>query len=99
MTEPHAPRWYIRIRSRDGEEICITATGNDPQYPATVATRAHGRAAEAALAEIRMEVLTPPQDMKWELHSADDLYGWHAAVGEVINRRNHEGWSVEHNLP
>lgn len=99
MTEPHAAQWYIRVRSRTGEEISITASGNDPQYPATVATRANGDAAEAALNEIKAEVLMPPQDMKWELHSDDDLYGWHAAVGEVINRRKHEGWVVNHNLP
>jgi hypothetical protein len=97
--ERDVTQWYIRIRSPKGEEICITATGNDPQYPASVATRAKGTAAEETLAEIRMEVLTPPQDMKWELHSADDLYGWHAAAGEVINRRKHEGWIVDHNLP
>jgi hypothetical protein len=97
--ERDVTQWYIRIRSPEGEEICITATGNDPQYPASVAARAKGTAAEEALAEIRMEVLTPPQDMKWELHSADDLYGWHAAVGEVINRRKREGWIVDHNLP
>jgi len=99
MMETRAPLWYIRVRSRSGEEICITASGNEPQYPSSVATHAHGTAAEETLAEIRMEVLTPPQDMKWELHSADDLYGWHAAVGEVISRRKQEGWSVEHNLP
>ncbi len=97
--EPDEVEWYIRVRSGRGDEICIIATGSDPQCPVRVATRANGSKAEAALAEIRMEVLEPPQDMKWELHSADDLYGWHAAVGEVINRRKDEGWVVEHNLP
>jgi hypothetical protein len=97
--EPDEVEWYIRVRSRRGDEICIIATGSDPQCPAKVATRANSSKAEAALAEIRIEVLEPPQDMKWELHSADDLYGWHAAVGEVINRRKDEGWVVEHNLP
>lgn len=97
--EHGAARWYIRVRSRSGEEICITAEGSDPRCPSSVTTQAHGAAAEETLGEIRVEVLTPPQDMRWELHSADDLYGWHAAVGAVISRRKREGWTVDHNLP
>jgi hypothetical protein len=92
-------KWYITIRNPEGESVEITGSGTDPRCPASVETRAHGSRAADLLSEIRHEVIYPPQEMVWALHSPDDMYGWHAAAGAVIDRRRTETWVIDHNLP
>jgi hypothetical protein len=92
-------RYAITIRNPDGDTVEIIGCGTDPRSPASVETRAHGSCAADLLSEIRDEVIYPPQDMIWALHSPDDLYGWHAAAGAVIDRRRGETWTIDHNLP
>ncbi|NYT06302.1 MAG: hypothetical protein GKC04_08075 [Methanomicrobiales archaeon] len=91
--------WYIRIVLNPENCVEITGYGPDPTYPSRIETCARGDRGQALLEEIRAEALYPPQDMKWALQSENDLYGWHAAVGSVIDRRRTEAWQVEHNLP
>lgn len=90
--------WNIRIKG-DGEEVLITGHGEDPHYPGRVTVTSRGERAARLAEEIRSEVLYPPVDIKWMLHSENDLYGWYDAAGSVIDRRRSEGWVIEHDLP
>jgi hypothetical protein len=92
-------RYAITITGPGGDAVEIIGRGPDPRSPASVETRAHGSRAADLLSEIRHEVIYPPQDMIWALHSPNDLYGWHAAAGAVIDRRKGESWTIDHNLP
>lgn len=90
--------WYITIVLDGDNSVSITGYGPDPTYPRRVETVAAGPLGNMFLEEIRAEMIYPPEDMKWALQSENDLYGWHAAVGSVIDRRR-EPWQVDHNLP
>ncbi|KQC03507.1 MAG: hypothetical protein APR53_05275 [Methanoculleus sp. SDB] len=91
-------QWHIRIVLDRKNSVTITGYGPDPTYPMRVETQSAGPLGRVLLEEIRAEVIYPPQDMKWALQSENDLYGWHAAAGSVIDRRR-EPWQVDHNLP
>ncbi len=91
-------QWHIRVFIED-ELVVITAYGKDPRCPASVRATAQGVRARSLLAEIRLEMLYKDIDMTWSLHSEDDMYGWHAAVGRAVARRSGEGWVIDHDLP
>jgi hypothetical protein len=90
--------WYITLVLDQKNSVAITGYGSDPRYPERVETVASGPLGRVLLEEIRSEVIYPPEDMTWALQSENDLYGWHAAAGSVIDRRR-EPWKVDHNLP
>ena len=91
-------KWYIRVLADGKAVLTITGTGGDVKYP----SRLNITTAEDwpdLLAEIRQELIYPSFDMVWTVHSENDMYGWHAAIGAVISRKKETVWTVEHNLP
>ena len=91
-------KWYIRVLADGKPVLTITGTGGNVKYP----SRLNITTAEdwpGLLAEIRQELIYPSFDMVWTVHSENDMYGWHAAIGAVTSRKKETVWTVEHNLP
>jgi len=77
-------KWDIRVLADGKVVMTITGFGEDVKYPS------------------RLNITTaedPSFDMVWTVHSENDMYGWHAAIGAVISRKKENVWTVEHNLP
>jgi hypothetical protein len=91
-------QWHIQV-CFENDAVVITASGSDPRCPASVRATARGPRARSLLNEIRLEMLYREIDMTWSLHSEDDMYGWHAAVGRAVARRTEEDWVIDHDLP